>query len=258
MGIRKKLNILIALREALSEQLTKKEHKKFVLEEASDYEVVHLVATGKFPKAIADLKEEWRVFDEIRLYVLENFGKFCEKAGVEAAEEFVLEFDPVSQLGLSSSKKFLAESYLIDENGKIVSEDVLREVVNVVENLEEGAAGKLIRAPLKLIKGAKKPAATKAAATQKLRNALADIGQRISNGKKALAQLAQRIKTSSGTAKESLKAQHKKQAEQLKKLRAKQAQLKAELIKTRARKIALGAGAAAGVAGAYAYTKKKK
>jgi len=95
--------------------------QNFVMNEATDYQVMSLMMTGEIPEQRYNLEEEFELFDYFRDTVLENFQMFTEAHGIEIAKSLVSEVGPVSQFGIDTAVPVLTHLY---ESGAI---DILTE-----------------------------------------------------------------------------------------------------------------------------------
>jgi len=114
------LTFLAFARQTLAEAVTKNESKDFLLNEATDYEVLHALVTGKFPELRENEEEESALMESLKTFVLENKNTFSTFLGPDAVSTFILEVDIISPYKISSSFKFVEESLV--PKGEVITE----------------------------------------------------------------------------------------------------------------------------------------
>jgi hypothetical protein len=127
------LTFLAMARETLAETVNEENSKSFLINEATDFEILHLLVSGKFPKARQSLKGEQTIMDSLKTYVLENKETFETFIGPTAVSSFVSEVDIISPLKISSSLKFIKENLVKDK--KSISE---ADIQNLTKLLKKG------------------------------------------------------------------------------------------------------------------------
>jgi hypothetical protein len=138
------LTFLAIARETLAEGVTEETSKDFLLNEATDFEILHLLVSGKFPKVRESAKAEQAIMDSLKTYVLENKDTFYTFMGPTAVSSFILEVDIVSPLNISSSFKFIKENLIPVSEGK-------KGLQGILTNLK-GVPGKISGATKNLTK----------------------------------------------------------------------------------------------------------
>ncbi len=115
------INFLTCLREVIdlssADGLTEDEKSSlssFIMNEASDYEVMHFAMTGQFPDEKYNSVSEAILIEEIKNDLIGNSFELCESLGEDKFENLVESLVPLSDYGLSSSQSIL--EYLINTN----------------------------------------------------------------------------------------------------------------------------------------------
>jgi len=129
------LTFLAIARETLAESVNEKTSKDFLVNEATDFEILHLLVSGKFPKVRESAKAEQAIMDSLKTYVLENKNTFCTFLGPSAISTFILEVDVVSPLNISSSFKFIKENLIPVSEGKKGLKGILSNLNKVPEKI---------------------------------------------------------------------------------------------------------------------------
>jgi hypothetical protein len=110
------LLFLLSMRETLcllvkeSKVPYKKELKSFIINEASDYQIVSLIVDGELPLNESQHFNELVLFERIRLEVNENRNLICEMFGVDV-------FDDVTKKIDSIGPKFSTRKSLLEDKG---------------------------------------------------------------------------------------------------------------------------------------------
>jgi len=112
---RQAVNYLIGISESANEDYIA-EMQHFIMNEATDYQVMSLVMTGQLPKERFNLEEENYLFDMFRDNILENFSDISEIYGMNIAKELVNEVGPLSPNGIDTAAPILKHLY---ESGAI-------------------------------------------------------------------------------------------------------------------------------------------
>ena len=110
----------------------------FIMNEATDYQVMSLVMTGEVPDEKFNLEEEETLFDMFRDNILENFSAVKEAHGMDIAKELISEVGPLSSMGIDTATPILSHLY---ESGVL---DVLNEkgrdqIKKGIANIKRGA-----------------------------------------------------------------------------------------------------------------------
>jgi len=95
---------------------SKQELTSYIQNEASDYEVMHLITLGEMPEQKFDSGNELAVWEMFRRGIVENLdiiGETCRPADINT---LIFEMGPVSDLGLSSAAPILE---FARENGQL-------------------------------------------------------------------------------------------------------------------------------------------
>ena len=133
------LTFLAFARQTLAEAVTKDESKDFLLNEATDYEILHTLVTGKFPEVRENIEEESALMESLKTFVLENKNTFSTFLGPEAVSTFILEVDIISPYKISSSFKFVEESLI--PKGEVITELDWKRVKGFPGKAKETAVG---------------------------------------------------------------------------------------------------------------------
>lgn len=134
------IQFLVSAREAIS--LIVKESTvdnknalcNFIMNEASDYQVMHTLMRGELPKEKYDLYEEMNLFDEFNTMISENADTFSESFGFHAVNE-MMNVGSVSQYGMDTAKPILESAI---HNG-------LMEQVAALKAAEQANRGQIAR-----------------------------------------------------------------------------------------------------------------
>jgi len=184
---------LTAARQALSETILASntadpdyvsELSDFVVNEASDYQVMALLMDQDLPEEQINFEEESKLFEQYKDAILENFPVFSEAFGEDTCHSILYEVGPVSQHGIDTAAPLL-EAYIEEKNvnkSKIAA--VTRPARNLKKGMKKGAAGKELRG---------------SAASSKMAKTGEKIGQKYTASKSAL-------KAAPGRAKDAIKS----------------------------------------------------
>lgn len=103
------------------EQEDRYELANFVMNEASDYQVMNIVVNDEFVEEKYSLEDEINLFDQYREMVVDNIYEFAGVMESEDLHTILYEIGPVSQHGISTAVpilEFLYESGVIQEKTK--------------------------------------------------------------------------------------------------------------------------------------------
>ena len=114
---RQALKALIGVSES-ADKTHVKSMQNFIMNEATDYEIMSLMMTGSLPNEKHNLDEEYELFDEFKDGILENYSDFSDAYGTEVVKSLVYEVGPVSQYGISTATPVLEHLY---ESGAITT-----------------------------------------------------------------------------------------------------------------------------------------
>jgi hypothetical protein len=97
------------LKEAIktNDVAKKKEIQNFIMNEASDYEVMSLLIDEVLPENKYDTLAESQLWDKFKRQVTRNYNVLSEQMGTNSLENVIFELGPVSELGLSSATPIL-------------------------------------------------------------------------------------------------------------------------------------------------------
>ena len=136
-NIKKSLLFYKSLRLSLCNE--NKEMNKYLMEEASDYEILSLVLTGKKPDEKSNIFSEMYLFDQFKKQIRENY--YSIQDNFEMIDEILTDVGPIEHLGYSSIKEQFGKWNNISEskywNNKIESFewlDILSENHNIIDS----------------------------------------------------------------------------------------------------------------------------
>ena len=106
---------LSAARKAISETVYFSENdpddilemKNFIMNEATDYEVMSLLVDNEMPEYRYNEEAEMALWEKLKNDVYENSNILSEKINNDSLESIINEIGPISELGLSSAKPIL-------------------------------------------------------------------------------------------------------------------------------------------------------
>jgi len=104
------------------EKYTKLGLVDFVMNEATDYQVMSIVVNDEFIEEKYDAFDELNLFDQYKEMVVDNISEFSSVMGSEDLKSILYEIGPISQEGLSTATpilEFLYESGVLYEKGKM-------------------------------------------------------------------------------------------------------------------------------------------
>jgi hypothetical protein len=99
--LKESLLFLLSMRETLcilvneSKIPYKKELKSFIINEASDYQIISLIVDGELPLSESQHFNELVLFERIRLEVKENKNLICEMFGVDVFDDITKKIDSI-------------------------------------------------------------------------------------------------------------------------------------------------------------------
>lgn len=85
----------------------KEKLKSVIMNEASDYEILHLMTIGQFPKERYDPIIENILWDSFKRGIVKSYDKLVEKIEPQYLDELIFEIGPVYQYGMSSSNPLI-------------------------------------------------------------------------------------------------------------------------------------------------------
>ncbi len=97
---------LTIARQTLAEAVSKQNMKDFLINEASDYEIMSLLMTNKMPKEKYNIQSEMALFSLLKEQVLGSYNVLYEMIGKEPLNTFISEVGPVYPQ-LSTAKPLL-------------------------------------------------------------------------------------------------------------------------------------------------------
>jgi len=104
---------------------------QFVLNEASDYEIMHAIIREDFPEVPHNAEDEAVLFEELQEVVDENYQYLSEHMDNDALASLI-EIGPISDQGVSSSYSFLEEAVVIHR----LNEDIVSNITNRIKDLD--------------------------------------------------------------------------------------------------------------------------
>lgn len=125
----------------------------FVMNEASDYQVMSIIVNDDYVEEKYDLVDEMDLFDQYKEMVVENIYDFAGVLESQDLQSIIYEIGPISQEGLSTCTpilEFLHESGALQEKGKV--SDAISAMVQKMK--DKGASAGEISAAIKA-KGAR-------------------------------------------------------------------------------------------------------
>jgi len=235
----------VTLSEMIKASLVKekKELSSFVLNEASDYQIMSLLVEGELPDKKSDIFEEERLFDDLKDLITNNYLELSELVNGDVLNTFVHEVGSIAPKGMSSALPLLEFAI---ERGPVSEEYFWKRVQEQFPGEELGS-----------LKGGVTPEKIKAAiATTKAAYAAAQNKLGLAkDGLKTL--LAKKTAGVTGAQAKALTMQISHQKEKIATLTAKTNTIGATLRTLGGQlKAALAKGATAGVAGAKAAAAK--
>ena len=95
-------------------KIDKVESSNFIMNEASDYEIMSLLMNEELPTQKYNLEEEYSLFDQLKLMVVENYSYLNESIEAQDLFSIINEVNSVTELGYSSAVPVL--EFLMHEN----------------------------------------------------------------------------------------------------------------------------------------------
>jgi len=86
-----------------STKIEKIQNKNFIMNEASDYEVMSLAVEGELPDEKYNSEKEAALFEDVRTCIIENFDTFSQYLSEDVTTDFVSDITALSEYGLSSA-----------------------------------------------------------------------------------------------------------------------------------------------------------
>jgi hypothetical protein len=104
------LMFLVTVRKTMCEfvdnsrlsEVDKVEGKNFIMNEASDYEIMGLAVNGEYPEEKYNQLKEEALFENVRSCVINNFDTFSDLLSERVATDFATDLTSLSEYGLTS------------------------------------------------------------------------------------------------------------------------------------------------------------
>jgi|WetSurSiteA1Bulk_404760.scaffolds.fasta_scaffold01494_3 hypothetical protein len=124
MKVTDSILFLSCSRRALKEQVLKSQldeikkvaFSEFIMNEATDYEIMSLLVNNKLPEEKYNQEAEIQLFAEFKHMVIENYSKLSETIDRDGLVSVIYEVGPVSIHGYSTAAPVL--EFLINEQGR--------------------------------------------------------------------------------------------------------------------------------------------
>ena len=111
----------------LKDIIVNKKLQDYIINEASNYEVLSLLLTNKFPEKVNDsIVEETLLFSELKEKIIENFEEVSEMVGSDNVKDFIFEVT-------SLPPDFMLEAYsMLDERGYDTAKKNVKKIKDTV------------------------------------------------------------------------------------------------------------------------------
>jgi len=221
MSIRNSALFLTIARDTISETLHEGNvedviaAKSWVLNEATDFEIMSLLVLGESPEDPFDIVAEQDLWDGFKKVLFQRYNSLSEIVGKETLEDMVLENGPISSYGVSTAapimEAFITEGFLLEAPPsfqKDVIEKTGKDIAGYIKNAykfyTKGKGGEAIQGGMKkAVKAAEKkfgkgPVEKALGGAEKYARATQDIAKGSVDTAKQYAKTAQKFYSPTG------------------------------------------------------------
>lgn len=109
-SVRQALKHSIGVSETADKKYVKN-MQNFIMNEATDYQVMSLIVSGSLPKEKRNIKEETKLFNIYKNSIKEDYKSYVKLFGADITKSLVSEIGPVSPLGIDTAAPILTHLY---------------------------------------------------------------------------------------------------------------------------------------------------